>query len=97
MSKDLMREQFEEFWLKSEYSQGLGEASLVRVWMDDPQSDYAINRTQYLWSLWKASREAVVVELPAPEYFGDHWSGGWAITRENVVDALEEQGLRVKP
>lgn len=34
--------------------------------------------------------------LPPTEYFGDSWSGGWAIKREDIVDALQEQGYRVE-
>jgi hypothetical protein len=36
------------------------------------------------------------VKLPPTEYFGDSWSGGWAITRENIVDCLEEHGIKVE-
>lgn len=35
------------------------------------------------------------VKLPPTEYFGDSWSGEWAITRENIVDCLEEHGIKV--
>jgi len=36
------------------------------------------------------------VKLPPTEYFGDSWSGGWAITHENIVDCLEEHGVKVE-
>lgn len=51
--ESLEREMFEQWWLASEYSLGMGAASLVRVWADDPASDYAINRTRYLFGIWK--------------------------------------------
>ena len=47
---------------------------------------------------WQASREAVVVELPspmdAPPYAS--YEGGWNDMRDEAVDGIEEQGLKVK-
>lgn len=50
------------------------------------------------WMLhsWQASRAALKVELPEPEYFGDHWSGDWAYNVEDTKDALREAGIEVK-
>lgn len=51
------------------------------------------------WASWQASREAVVVELPseieAPPYAC--FQSGWNDMRGEAVDAIEAQGLRVKP
>ncbi|WOB61306.1 MULTISPECIES: hypothetical protein [Pseudomonas] len=50
-----------------------------------------------MWA-WQASREAVVVELPspmdAPPYAS--YEGGWNDMRDEAVDGIEEQGLKVK-
>ena len=48
------------------------------------------------WNAWQASRAALVVTLPAVEYFGDHWSGDWALPKDDVVVALESAGIKVK-
>lgn len=47
------------------------------------------------WQVWNAALDSVVIELPKPEYFGDHWSGDWAIKKEDIVEAVEEIGLKV--
>lgn len=47
---------------------------------------------------WQASRDAIVVELPspmdAPPYAS--YEGGWNDMRDEAVDGIEEQGLKVK-
>lgn len=46
------------------------------------------------WDGWKASREAVVVELPKPDdSFENH---DYLIDRELTVKAIEAQGLKVE-
>lgn len=81
-----MREQFESWALQEGYNSELGR-----------DGHYQFPHTRALWRAWQASRQQLEVKLPETEYFGDSWSGGYAITRENVVDALEEQGLQVAP
>ncbi|MEC4022164.1 hypothetical protein VSO52_05105 [Pseudomonas fulva] len=53
---------------------------------------------EMVWWAWQASREAVVVELPspmdAPPYAS--YEGGWNDMRDEAVDGIEEQGLKVK-
>ena len=46
--------------------------------------------------IWQASRAALKVELPEPEYFGDHWSGDWAYNVEDTKEALQQAGIEVK-
>lgn len=45
--------------------------------------------------IWRSSREALKVELPNPEYFGDYWSGDWAYNVEDTRDALLQSGIEV--
>lgn len=89
--RELSREQFED-WADKNWP-GAKRQQLER----DEFGAYKNPIYRDFWTGWQASREAVVVELPQTEYFGDSWSGGWAITRENVVDAIEAQGLKVAP
>lgn len=49
-----------------------------------------------LFTAWQASRAAIEVELPRTQYYGDHWSGDWALDPELVVDSINEAGLKVK-
>ena len=48
------------------------------------------------WSAWQASRAAIEIELPRTQYYGDHWSGDWALDPELVMDSINEAGVKVK-
>lgn len=78
-----MQDQFEEWAHKKELSIPVNRAIAYN------------QHTQLAWEAWQASR-SVGVSIPPVEYFGDSWSGGWAIERQNVVDALEQQGFLVE-
>jgi len=90
--RDISREQFESF------------AREVLDWSDDEfrlASDgksYYWGSTGEAWVFWQASRAAIVVELPspmdAPPYAS--YEGGWNDMRDEAVDGIEEQGLKVK-
>lgn len=90
--RDISREQFEAWYLERH----CGGADRIKT-CSNAHDIYYYTDTQAKWVAWQASREAMVVKLPETEYFGDSWSGGWAITRDNIVDALEEQGMKVAP
>ena len=45
---------------------------------------------------WVKHSELPEIQLPEVEWLGDSWSGGWAILKENLIEALEEQGFKVK-
>ncbi|MCX2694300.1 hypothetical protein OO256_25465 [Pseudomonas sp. DCB_CB] len=83
--REISREQFESF------------ARDVLDWADDEfrlASDgksYYWGATGEAWVFWQASREAVVVELPADDGMDGHL---WA---PEVVAAIEAQGLKVAP
>jgi hypothetical protein len=47
------------------------------------------------WS-WQASREAVVVELPNTECFGEYSQEAASNMRDSCAEAIEEQGLNYK-
>jgi hypothetical protein len=51
---------------------------------------------EMLFTAWQASRAAIEIELPRTKYYGDHWSGDWALDQELVVDSLNEAGIKVK-
>lgn len=96
MSNQLMREQFEEAWSYARRNdEGVPGPKPLRS-LTDPER-YRGEAVNFAWTWWQRSREALVVSLPDTEWFGDSWSGGWAMSKENVVDALEEQGLKVTP
>lgn len=48
---------------------------------------------------WQASREAVVVELPGTEWFGEYSQEAARVMRDGCAEAIEAQGLKceVKP
>lgn len=90
--RDMSREQFEKFALSAEG--GLFAGHLAK----GEDGEYLNYAAQCYWLFWQASREAVVVELPspmdAPPYAS--YEGGWNDMRDEEVDGIEEQGLKVK-
>lgn len=78
-----MREQFEAAW-RARYPEH-GDIALKRSGLD--REDYCNTRVKDAWWAWQASREAVVVELP------DHFRP----SREEVIAAIQAQGLKVAP
>ncbi|MCE0853959.1 hypothetical protein LU689_29090 [Pseudomonas asiatica] len=46
---------------------------------------------------WQASREAVVVELPGTEWFGEYSQEAARVMRDGCAEAIEAQGLKVAP
>lgn len=94
MDTNKMRAEFEAAW-RARYSEH-GDIALKRSGLDP--EDYCNTRVKDAWWAWQASREAVVVELPspmdAPPYAS--YEGGWNDMRDEAVDGIEEQGLKVK-
>lgn len=82
-----VREQFEayanEHYLLCERSKSRNEHQ---------QDEYIDCDMQVSWEAWQASRAAVVVELPDPNEVHD--SGDYCA---EAIDAIEAQGLKVKP
>ena len=86
------REQFEE-WQLATYCGGV--ARLQRC-SNDPNT-YYFSDVQLKWKTWQASRAALLIELPETEYYGDSWSGAYALPTEETRDAIEAAGVTVKP
>ncbi|WDH25020.1 hypothetical protein [Pseudomonas chlororaphis] len=92
MDTNKMREQFEA-WHRSVVE---GEPPHEK-YSDGSYVNPHVNR---YWAGWQASRETLVVELPnsfeiAPPYAC--YEGGWNDMHGEAVDAIEAQGLKVKP
>ncbi|MNE70412.1 hypothetical protein D3C81_1318620 [compost metagenome] len=73
-------------------------ASVGRDMVIDREGDWYIgNDAQFLnlgWASWKASRDAVVVELPKCD---DYPASMERDMRESLRSAIEAQGLKVAP
>lgn len=99
MSKDLMREQFEAAW-RARYP-AHGDIALKRSGLDP--EDYCNTRVKDAWWAWKASREAVVVDLPNPADYGVYNDHSDFLHVDDVElmkavrAAIEAQGLKVAP
>lgn len=97
--RDSVREQFEKFALSSEG--GLFPGHLAK----GEDGEYLNYAAQCYWLFWQASREAVVVELPAKISAHNTTEGGFvrpeAEHYDEAVDdcreAIEAQGLKVSP
>lgn len=92
MDTNKMREQFEA-WVKSKWpNQQFGRFS---------DGEYQSHTLHHAWLSWQASREAVVVELPAKGKPDADDVAGWCLTRNSTIDAcrrvIEAQGLKVAP
>ncbi|MEK2607719.1 hypothetical protein WLF18_01175 [Pseudomonas shirazensis] len=115
MDTNKMREEFEQ-WARDRYSWHLHddardpEDRTLASWNGDA---YGNRIVEGMWQAWKASREAVVVELPsacAHEGLTEHLGSVIELTYEapehdpvglarlpDVRAAIEAQGLRVTP
>lgn len=83
------REQFEE-WVKEETGFYLWRTEYPMTEWDDQQ--YKCHQTNLAWIAWQASRAVIEIEFPEEESFGCH-----AIYYvEDVVEAIEQAGLKVK-
>ncbi|MNE57882.1 hypothetical protein D3C80_1528720 [compost metagenome] len=89
MDTNKMRAEFEAGW-RARYP-AHGDIALKRSGLDP--EDYCNTRVKDAWWAWKASREAVVVELPV------EWvtNVGTMLPPPGVRKAIEAQGLKVKP
>ncbi|MCE0999994.1 hypothetical protein [Pseudomonas sp. NMI1173_11] len=85
--RDLSREQFEAWYLETH----CGGPDRVKTCSND-HNTYYYTDTQTKWVAWQASRESVVIDLPDPNEVHD--SGDYCA---EAIDAIEAQGLKVKP
>lgn len=83
------REHFEQ-WIKEETGFDLWRTEYPMTQWDNQQ--YKCHQTNLAWMAWQASRAAIEIELPEEESLGCH-----AIYyAEDVIEAIEQAGLKVK-
>ncbi|WP_430310635.1 hypothetical protein [Pseudomonas sp. PONIH3] len=87
-----MREQFEA-WVLREWS----EQSLARF----TTGEYQGFTVEHCWQAWQASREALVVELPARQVYESHadtssFKDGFNRCHTESRDLIEAQGLKLE-
>lgn len=89
MDTNKMREQFEA-WVLREFP----EQSLARF----TTGEYQGFTVEHCWQAWKASREAVVVDLSdLSRCFSPNDCGDWAMWLDDVKKLIKAQGLKVAP
>ena len=84
------REQFEE-WIKEETGFDLWRTEYPMTEWDDQQ--YKCHQTNLAWMAWKASRDAIEIDLPEADI-------GYEMMEyyepQQVIEAIEQAGLKVK-
>ena len=86
------REQFEE-WIKEETGFDLWRTEYPMTGWDDQQ--YKCHQTNLAWMAWQASRTAIEVELPN-QFPGEYYLDRDVIYADEVIEAIEQAGLKVK-
>lgn len=102
MSDDKMREEFEAAVIQRFKESGFTEVEIRTEMLAGDCIDYDDASVSAYWHFWKASRAAVVVELPAYADTGEDlggWPNDWGADRQNKLirefwDALRAVGLR---
>lgn len=70
----------------------------VALWPHPNGSDrYYCGSAQKAWEAWQASRAALKVKLPEPEFIGGHSCHNFAYYAEDVQEALQQAGIEVSP
>lgn len=86
MEQDKVRAEFEAAYRKARYDHVDG-FDLRRL-----GDAYQCEHAQFAWDMWKASREAVVVELPSP-FVGDDFT---MYDGAEMLEAIHDAGIRTK-
>ncbi|MBI6913236.1 hypothetical protein JET72_04875 [Pseudomonas juntendi] len=105
MDTNKMREQFEAAFIEKCAADlggkvpGITRESAIKFircnWLARSGDNYELPVPNAAWWSWRASREAVVVELPrSDDSFENH---EYLIDRELTVKAIEACGLKVAP
>lgn len=84
MSNDKMREEFEAAVALE------AKEPVLAVYLSRRDDTYSTSTLHFAWWAWKASREALVIELPDEDGMQGHL---WA---PDVVAAMEAAGVKVK-
>lgn len=92
MSADKMREEFEA-WARD---------NAMLLFVKTATGKYSSEKTELAWQAWRASRAALVVELPDPHQTAKRYMADEAkFAHKEGIDecraALEAAGARVKP
>ena len=83
MSNDKMREEFEAAVALE------AKEPVLAVYLSRRDDTYSTSTLHFAWWAWKASREALVIELPKVI--------GSLMYSSDVYEAVEAAGLKVKP
>lgn len=78
-----MRDEFEKWAISCD----------MCTYLDD--AEYRHQSTELSWRAWKASRAALVVELPS-DINGEYYADGWNAALMCVEGMLEEAGVSYK-
>lgn len=62
----------------------------------DPKDNRYVNMVEMYWMAWQASRAAIEIELPEPCSPGDFCIDIPAQAHHEVIEAIENAGLKVK-
>lgn len=62
----------------------------------DPNDNRYVNMVEMYWMAWQASRAAIEIELPEPCSPGDFCVDIPAQAHHEVIEAIENAGLKVK-
>ena len=62
----------------------------------DPKDSRYVNMVEMYWMAWQASRAAIEIELPEPCSPGDFCVDIPAQAHHEVIEAIENAGLKVK-
>lgn len=87
-----MQKQFEE-WAGENYFDL--ERINYFIGRDIPRDEYENRYTQAVWQAWKASRAALVVELPTA-WNASYTDKAIVMDASSVVEALEDAGVAYK-
>lgn len=91
---DKMREEFEAWQAKETPGADLAHVGAL-IGEGPHRESYRNAYVAERWIGWKASREALVIELP--DKFDPNGGGDWAMWEDLVVRSIESAGLKVKP
>ena len=92
MDTNKMREQFEAAVIARLKESGFLEVEIRVECLARSGDGYQDGSVDAYWHFWKASREAVVVNLPC-----DVSGGLYRLALEDCTRCIEAQGLRVTP
>jgi len=80
-----MREEF-DLWAQHELGYCAGEKT---------DGTYYVTKINDMWQAWKASRAALVVELPS-DINGEYYADGWNAALMCVEEILKDSGVSYK-